>query len=80
MLFMWTEVYVGIDPVQFNQMRERLDAANIRFKTKVESTRSRMANNLILGGDPVVLHTAGVRNDRIYYIYVKRKDAAALRK
>lgn len=74
MLFFYEEVYIGYDVTVFHAIQDALDFANIKYKTSTDSIRGRMANNVLLGGDSMMLNSIGMKNQYTYRISVKYKD------
>ena len=72
------EVYCGFDLVEFNRVRDVLDAAGIKHRVKVDN----IGATRLRGGSPIAggvgASAVGVGNgngyDKQYYIYVSKAD------
>lgn len=74
-MFSWTEIYIGQNSEEFYRLTDILGNGNIRFKTKItDTTRNRMSRDVLFGGDPLIINTAGMKASsfREYRIYVKK--------
>ena len=72
-MFFWEEIYYGTDIAEFNRLRNLLESHNIPIRTKVSNTRGRMANNIIMGGNPLVLNTTGMNSCEIQQFCILTK-------
>lgn len=71
----WKEAYIGTNQVEFTRILARLNEHDIETRERVDSLRSRMAENVIMGGDPLILNDTGAgASGQTYYIFVRGKD------
>lgn len=71
----WEEVYFGYDEKVFYAILHQFTAAEIDFRDKKSNImRNRMVQNIIFGGNPLIMNTAGMNKNLEYHIFVKRSD------
>ncbi len=73
MLF-WKEIYIGFSMEEFGRVRGLLKEKGIPYRYRVNSPGERMGGNVILGGSPAALNTAGMDIRKEYRIFVKKSD------
>lgn len=77
----WTELYRTGKISEYTKIRYTLENHHIPTKIKVISSRNRMANDVVLGGNPFVLNSGGMKeSDQVYQIYIKKQYLNEARK
>lgn len=80
-MFLWTELCATKKLEEYVKIRDTLESHHIPTKIKVESSRNRMANDVVLGGNPFVLHDGGMKeSNQVYQIYTKKQYLNEARK
>ncbi len=75
-MFSWVRIYSSSDYDEVVRMENLLEEHGIFAKTKIKNVRERMADNVILGGNPIVLNAHGINSPyREYQILVRREYA-----
>lgn len=75
-MFFWTEVYITVSDAEFFRARNLLESHGISVKTRVDTSRSRMANNYVLGLDAPFLGTGGSSTSaQVCRIFTRKEEA-----
>lgn len=71
MIFKWRELYRTYSQKEQIYFCKKLRQQDIPFKIKIHSLRSRMANNVLMRGNPMVENSANMKTDAMneYVIY-----------
>ena len=76
-MFSYEEIYISQNADEFYRLTNMLENENIRFKTKItDMARSRMGRDILFGGDPFIINTAGMKSSSFteYKIVVKKEQ------
>lgn len=57
-MFSWIEIYSGMNYEDFIRIENIMENNLIKIKTKVKSNRNRLSNDVVLGGNPLILKSA----------------------
>ena len=75
-MFSWKEVYITYSQPEQIRIQKLLEEHHIPVKIKVQSNRGRIADDVILRGNPSALNSAGMRTDSMneYRILTKKSS------
>lgn len=74
-MFFWIEIYRSMIYSDYMRVKKILEDNKIDMKIKVNDLRGRMSGNVVAGGNPLILNSAGQnRMNQEYIVMVKRKD------
>lgn len=74
-MFLNHEIFISSDLNAFNRVISLFEQKQIKYKTKVDSVRNRLASNIIFGVKTVQTNDNGISTPYTYKVYVDSKDA-----
>lgn len=72
----WRELFVTYSLQEQIKIVNILEENGIPAKVEIKSSRDRLANNVILGANPIAVNSSGLKTELInsYTIYVSKDD------